>query len=88
MQDNQEEQALLLGDAAQKLLADTSFNEVVNTLVEGSFQQFVNSKPESTQDRERAYNAYRGLTDIVATLQQRVAVRDQILAKRDNNEEE
>ena len=88
MQDNQEEQALLLGDAAQKLLADTSFNEVVNTLVEGSFQQFVNSKPESTQDRERAYSAYRGLTDIVATLQQRVAVRDQILAKRDNNEEE
>ena len=86
--DKQEEQALEMGDAAQKLIADPTFTEVVNTLVEGSFQQFVNSKPESPQDRERAYNAYRGLTDIVATLQQRVAVRDQILANRDNNEED
>ena len=81
------------GDEAQALLGNTAFNQVVNQLVEASFQSFTNSKPEGNQTRERAYHHYRGLVDIVNTLQQRVAVRDEINAKNDkqnsdNNGEE
>ena len=81
------------GDEAQALLGNTAFNQVVNQLVEASFQSFTNSKPEENQTRERAYHHYRGLVDIVNTLQQRVAVRDEINAKNDkqnsdNNGEE
>lgn len=92
---NIEKEAVLVqqGDEAQALLGNTTFNQVVNQLVEASFQSFTNSKPEENQTRERAYHHYRGLVDIVNTLQQRVAVRDEINAKNDkqnsdNNGEE
>ena len=90
-----EKEAVLVqqGDEAQALLETAAFNQVVNQLVEASFQTFTNTKPEDNQTRERAYHHYRGLVDIVNTLQQRVAVRDGINAKNDeqnsdNNGEE
>ena len=80
-----EKEAVLVqqGDEAQALLETAAFNQVVNQLVEASFQTFTNTKPEENQTRERAYHHYRGLVDIVNTLQQRVAVRDEINAKND-----
>jgi len=77
-----------LGDQAEALLKTETFTQTVNNLVEETFQQFVNTKPEQTQAREQTYNKYRALVDIVHTLQQRVTVRDEILAKSDNNGEE
>ena len=77
-----------LGDQAEALLKTETFTQTVNNLVEETFQQFVNTKPEQTQAREQTYNKYRALVDIVHTLQQRVSVRDEILANSDNNGEE
>ena len=79
------------GIAAQKLLAADAFNSTVNQLVDATFQAFANSKPEDSEGRERSYNHYRALVDIVSTLQQRVSVRDEIQAKiaaNDNNIQE
>tara|TARA_Y100001963_G_C6502290_1_gene318407 strand:- start:256 stop:519 length:264 start_codon:yes stop_codon:yes gene_type:complete len=84
-----EEQLITLGDQAEDLLKQEVFNKTVNQLVEGTFQAFVNSKPEETNARDKAYAHYRALVDIVNTLQQRVTVRDEINKKNsDNNKEE
>ena len=84
-----EEQLINLGDQAEALLKQEVFNTTVNQLVEGTFQSFVNSKPEETNVRDKAYAHYRALVDIVNTLQQRVTVRDEINKKNsDNNNKE
>jgi hypothetical protein len=57
----------------------------VNSLVDASFQTFTNSKPGELENREKAYHHYRALVDIVSTLQQRVAVKDEIVAKAEDN---
>ena len=91
MQQEKEEQLCRLGDEADVLLKTDAFNATVNQLVDASFQAFVNSKPEDKEGRERSYNHYRALVDIVSTLQQRVSVRDEIQAKiaaNDNNIQE
>lgn len=86
-----EEQLCRMGDEADALLKTDAFNATVNQLVDASFQAFCNSKPEDKESRERSYSHYRALVDIVNTLQQRVTVRDQILernAELDNNNQE
>ena len=88
-----EEQLIQLGNEAETLLNQDVFNKTVNQLVEGTFQSFVNSKPEDSSGREKSYAHYRALVDIVNTLQQRVSVRDEINKKQeelksDNNKEE
>jgi len=86
---NQEEELLRLGDEAEILISNPAFNSTVNQLVDVSFQAFVNSKPEDKEGRERSYNHYRAVVDIVQTLQQRVQVRDEINTKAgDNNQED
>mgnify|MGYP003658031418 CR=1 FL=1 len=85
---NQEEQLLETGEAAEIVLAQPAFNQVINGLVERSFQTFVNTKPEETGERERAYSHYRALVDVVETLKQQVSIRDEILAKGDTRQEE
>ena len=74
------------GDEAEALLSSEAFNTVVNRLVESTFQTFVNTKPEDTERREITYNHYRALVDIVNTLKQFVSVRDEIMAKNDNSD--
>jgi len=76
------------GEDASFLLGDDTFNKTINQLVDAAFQQFVNSKPEDTSAREQSYHHYRALVDIVGTLQQRVAVKEQIEAKADDNNQE
>jgi hypothetical protein len=79
------------GTAAETLLASDIFNETVNDLVNATFNTFTNTAQGELEKREQAYHHYRALVDIVQTLQQRVAVRDEILAKADtdnNNQED
>ena len=83
-----EEEHIELGQASETVLDLPAFNQVVNHLVESAFQTFVNSKPDQGEVRERAYNHYHGLVDVVDTMKQRVAVRDEILAKGDTRQEE
>ena len=87
---NEEEQLLLMGNDADALLKQEGFMRVVNNLVENTFQSFVNSKPDESEIRESLYHQYRALILIMETLQQRVSVRDQIIEKRDdaNNQQE
>ena len=80
----EEEQLLLMGNDADALLKQEGFMRVVNNLVENTFQSFVNSKPDESEIRETLYHQYRALIMIMETLQQRVNVRDQIIEKRDD----
>lgn len=84
----QEEQLVQAGDDAETLLSADAFDRVINGLVESTFQAFVNSKPEDGDHRERTFTHYRALVDVVNTLKQQVSVRDEILAKGDNSQEE
>lgn len=81
----EEDILLKQGDDAEIILDNPAFSNIVNSIVDASFQTFSNTKPEDTSARERAYNHYRAIVDIVNTLQQRVQVRDQILAAQDDN---
>lgn len=87
-----EEQLINMGNSAEELLKMEVFNQTINTMVDATFQAFCNSKPEETASRDKSYHHYRALVDIVSTLQQRVAIKDEIVAKAasdsDNNEED
>ncbi len=89
MQTNEEEQLIRQGENAENLLGIEAFSETIDKMVHQTFQNFVNSKSEETEVRERTYAHYRALVDIVQTLQQQVSVKNEILAKyeRDNNKE-
>ena len=76
------------GEDASFLLNNDTFNNTINQLVDLAFQQFVNSKPEDTETREQSYHHYRALVEIISTLRQRVAVKEQIEAKVDDNNQE
>jgi|TARA_B100001093_G_scaffold480225_1_gene509899 hypothetical protein len=83
-----EQELINHGNDADTLLKSEPFNRVVNKLVEQTFQSFVNSTPEQSKERSITYYHYRALVDVVNTLKQQVSVRDEVLAKRDNSEEE
>ena len=72
------------GNDAEQLLQNETFNQTINGMVEGTWQAFAASGPDDTAMRERTYSHYRSLVDIIHTLQQRVNVRDEIIAKNDD----
>ncbi|MBT60837.1 MAG: hypothetical protein CMA63_04710 [Euryarchaeota archaeon] len=80
-----EEELIALGDDSESLLNSGSFTRVINTLVDASFQAFVNTEPEDNAGRERSYSHYRALVDITNTLRQQIAVRDEINTKNDED---
>ena len=87
----EQEELIQYGEDCELVLKSESFNRVVNSLVEQSFQKFVNSQPEQKVERETAYNHYRALVDVVNTLKQQVSVKEEIIAKSqedDNSQEE
>ena len=86
-----QETLVRMGEAAEVLLDSDAFSSTVNQLVDASFQNFTNSNPDESVKREQSYHHYRALVDIVSTLRQRVQVKDEIvskLAEDDNNQEE
>ena len=86
----EQEELIQYGEDCELALKSESFNRVVNSIVEQSFQKFVNSLPEQKEAREYAYLHYRALVDVVNTLKQQVAVKEEIIAKsqEDNNSQE
>jgi len=84
----QEEQMVALGMDAEALLQSEVFTNVVNALTEQSFQSFVNTDIADATKRERLYDHYRGIVDVVETLRHWVTVRDGILTNADNLQEE
>jgi len=85
-----EELLINIGNDAEQLLKMEVFNKTINRMVEGTFQAFVNSKPEETEARNKTYDHYRALVDIVNTLKHDIQVRDEIKSKneKDNNSQE
>ena len=81
----EQEELIQYGEDCELVLKSESFNRVVNSLVEQSFQKFVNSQPEQKIERETAYNHYRALVDVVNTLKQQVAVKEEIIAKSEGD---
>ena len=89
--ENEQDELIKIGDDCETLLKSEPFTRVINGLTEGAFQRFVNSKPEEKEERDHTYYHYRALVDVVNTLKQQVAVRDEIIAKEqegDNSQEE
>ena len=86
----EQEELIQFGEDCELVLKSESFNRVVNSLVEQSFQKFVNSQPDQKVERAAAYNHYRALVDVVNTLKQNVSVKEEIIAKSedDNSQEE
>ena len=82
-----EDAMITAGNEAKSLLDNEVFNRTIDGLVQSTFQGFVNSAPENNEEREKIYHHYRALVDIVHTLNQRVAVRDEIIAKNDTDVE-
>jgi hypothetical protein len=78
-----QEALIQYGEDCETVLKSEAFNRVVNTLVEQTFQNFVNSKPEDNKERSITYYHYRALVDVVNTLKQQVSVKDEILASND-----
>ncbi len=79
---SQKEQDLIaLGVDADNLLKNETFNKVLNRMVDGSFATFTSTKPEEKEKREKAYDHYRALVDIISTLKQDIQVKDEIEAK-------
>ena len=70
MSEQNEDQLINIGNDAEKLL-NKAFNNVIDGIVQGTFQAFVNSNPEEAEIRERNYSAYRAVVDIVNTLKQK-----------------
>jgi hypothetical protein len=83
-----EQELISQGEDAEALLKSEPFNRVINKLVEQQFQSFVNSTPEQSKERSVTYYHSRALVDVVNTLKQHVSIKDEVLAKRDNSEEE
>ncbi len=86
---NQEEMLVESGNNAEALINTEAFGKTINSIVEATFQAFVNTKPEEAEAREKTYHHYRATVDIVNTLKQQISVRDEILGKNktDNQEE-
>lgn len=80
-----ENQLIEDGNDAQALLNNEIFTRTIDRLVNATFNAFVNSDPKSQEEREKVYHHYRALVDVMHTLTQQVAVRDQIIAQNDND---
>ena len=50
-----QEALIQYGEDCETVLKSEAFNRVVNTLVEQTFQNFVNSKPEDNKERSITY---------------------------------
>lgn len=74
----EEEKMVVMGDHAENFLQSDSFSSTINSLVDQCFQAFAFSKPEDEKQRTSAYYQYQAINEIVNTIKQRVAVRDEI----------
>ncbi len=83
-----DEQLVNLGNQAETLLNTEAFTTTISGLVDSTIQAFLGSSPDERAVRNKAYDHYRALSDIVATLKQQVEVRDNIDSKTEETTEE
>ena len=83
-----DEKLIEIGNAAEKLLAEEHFKAMLPMLVDGAINQFFQSKADEEEKRTEAYYFYQAVNNLVATLNQQVSVRDNILNKEETTVEE
>lgn len=69
---------LMQGLQAEALLTTDFFNGVINGLLDRHTKFILNSSPEDTKERERAYFCIKGLKDILTELEEMVALKEQV----------
>lgn len=67
------------GNAAENLLRQDVFAAAMNELINMYLNGLLQTKPDQSKERELAYAGARAVQDISGTLNQWVAIRDQIL---------
>lgn len=83
-----DEKLIEIGNAAEKFINEDHFKSLVPMLVDSAVNAFMQSKPEDAEKRTEAYYFYQALNNLVATLNQQVSVRDNILNKEETIVEE
>lgn len=80
-----DEQIIDAGNECEALLTNETFNKVMGGLLDGAVRNFLQSEADGSDKRESAWAMSQALSEIVNTLKHHTTVRDQLLAK---NEEE
>jgi hypothetical protein len=88
--DNQLNQQDLIdrGVRAEELLKNDTFASAVKDVVDMSISTWLNSKDEDGKLRESAYYAAQGINNVVGVLNQYVAIKEQIVAELNQQNEE
>lgn len=76
------------GNAAEEVLRSEAFQMAANALMDIYIQGIIQSSPEEKEKRELGYAQARAVQDIVGILNQWVAIRDQIIANNDSDNED
>lgn len=74
------------GNDAESLLKNETFTGVFNHLIDQCISQSMTTAPEEREKRENLYFQARGLQEVVSTLNSMVAIRDQIIFNREQEE--
>lgn len=82
----QEKAIIREGSLAEEALNTPSFASAINELSEQLANAIIGTHPEESAKRERIYYAHLGLKEIIAILNQRVALK-QGLETRDEEQE-
>lgn len=76
------------GQAAEALLSSPVIASAINELSEGLANIIILSNPEDAEKRERAYFLHLALRELVAILNHRIALKDNIEAQMVDEENE
>lgn len=76
------------GVEAQEFLSNPAMASAINELSESIGNTMLNSAPEETDKRERLYHLHTALKELVAILNHRVSVKQNLEAQMDEPENE
>lgn len=83
----EQEQAIIkAGSLAEEALKTPAFESAINELSEQLANAIIGTAPEETEKRERIYYAHLGLKEIIAILNQRVALKQGLEAQAEEQE--
>jgi hypothetical protein len=74
-----EQTTIELGTFCEAVLTSNQFNSVWNEFEKTTFQQFLTTKPEDAQARERTYNLFNGAHLFLNYMRDIVIAKDKLL---------
>ena len=84
-----EEQAMFTkGLEAEAFLTNPAFASAINEMSENIANAILASKIEETEKRERLYNLYLALSELIAMLSARVAIKENLAAAAQDDDSE